>query len=197
MDRQIIQSRPCVECGRDFALSKQYYDRDSNSPDGFRAACKLCRAGEMKGAMDAKLAEKIKDLDEQSLRALDRIADKGSDTPHIAEVYNAIMDLFGGAPGYAERLKAQYLAAPPGSFLRTRMLELIYKMSKEVTTTGMATVTHDMLTNEELEVLHKQAIEQMTPKIRNKQNVENPPKLELDDLEICDQEYIDESPEGE
>lgn len=197
MDHQISQSRPCVECGRDFPLSKQYYDRDNNSPDGFRPVCKLCRAGVMKEAMDAKLAQKIKQLDDQSLEALNRVADKGSDTPHIAEVYNSIMDLFGGAPGYAERLKAQYLAAPPGSFLRTRMLELIYKMSKEVTVTGMATVTHDMLTNEELEILHKQAIEQMTPKLRVQQQ---PPKLESDDSEIEGQEYTDDeeqSTEGE
>lgn len=190
MNHQFLQSRPCVECGRDYPLSKEYYNRDNNSPDGFRAVCKLCRAGVAKEAMDAKLAEKIKQLDDQSLEALDRVADKGSDTPHIAEAYNCIMDLFGGAPGYAERLKAQYLAAPPGSFLRTRMLELIYKMSKEVTTTGMATVTHEMLTTEELEKMHQDMIEGMTKKLRVQQP--EPPKLTSDDSEIEDQEYTDE-----
>ena len=51
-------------------------------------------------------------------------------TPHLLEIFEEVVRVFGGSKGYAHHVMAQYLSASPGGMIRQRILDIIYQMTK-------------------------------------------------------------------
>jgi len=145
-------------CGQDYPSTSDYFDRDSSKEDGLRSVCKLCRADEYDQRQKMALDERIKMIDEASLRLIDKLARSGSDVPHMAELYQRIMEAFDGVGGYAAHFMAQYLSAAPGSSIREKMLNHIMKLGIKVSESGHAQIPVELMTDEDLQIeLSKQA----------------------------------------
>jgi len=111
----------------------------------FGNTCKKCKE---KAHRQAK-------LDEMEAQAADLWIDGaqsgGSSLPHTAELLECIMENFGGVRGFSNMLMKQYIDAPPGSRMRTSMLESITRLVVKAAETGGTAKPVSLMTDEELE----------------------------------------------
>lgn len=107
--------------------------------------CKICRT---------KLRQKHK-MERMETRAchafIENARTGGSDVPHISEVLESVLRLFGGSDGFAGALVAQFYAAPPGGRLRTQILESIVRLTAKVADSGATRAPAALMSDEDLE----------------------------------------------
>jgi len=149
------------ECGHDLPATSDYFDRDESKDDGLRTVCKACRSLEGERREQKQMDDRIKKLDEGALHLLDSLARSGSEIPHVAEVYQRLMEVFDGAGGYAAHFMAQYLMATPGSSTRTKMLELIMRIGFKVSEMGNAQLPVEMMHDEDLQLVFDKGAKRM------------------------------------
>jgi hypothetical protein len=150
-------TKTCMgECGHDLPATSDYFDRDESKADKLRTVCKACRVMERERAENKLIDARITQLDKGALKLLDTLTRSGSDIPHIAEVYQRLMDVYEGAGGYAAHFMAQYLMAKPGSTTRTKMLEMMMRIAIKVSESGAAKVPIELLGDEDLEIVLEQ-----------------------------------------
>lgn len=154
-----LAMRDCDSCGMSLPLTATMFDRDNSDAQGFKRICKQCRSEQRQKRADKELDERITQFDKKSLALLDRAVAEGSDIPHIGEIFENVIRLVGGVGGFAGHLVAQMLATKIGSKERSAILKLIVTMAERVTESGVATVRLDMLTDEDLEKLHRKKLE--------------------------------------
>jgi hypothetical protein len=152
-------------CGRDLPATADYFDRDATRDDGLRSICKECRANERLLAKQDALDDRIKILDEKSVQMIELLTRTGSDLPHIAEVYQRVMEVYEGAGGFAAHFMAQYLSCKPGSTTRTKMLELVVRLSTKVSESGAAQIPLELMTDEDLQVAFEKGVKRYIPRI--------------------------------
>ena len=138
-------------CGLDLPATVDYFDRDESKPDGMRQICKSCRAETRMVSERKQVDERIRKIDDASLKLLDQIAKSGSNVPHCAELYQRIVEVFEGAGGFAMHFMAQYLSCRPGSAQRTKMLETVLRLSMKVSDSGAAQVPVELMNDEDLQ----------------------------------------------
>lgn len=146
--------KTCREgCGRVCELQNaaEFFDVDVKLADGFKTTCKECRARKRQTKQIEERAANRSRVDKKILKLLKRMEFGGSDIPHIAEILANIMKLAGGPRGFAMMLMDTLVQAPPGSAVRQRILGQILNLSQAVTQTGTASISEDLLTDEELE----------------------------------------------
>jgi hypothetical protein len=91
-------------------------------------------------------------IEEQARLLFTRGASRGGENvPHVSEVLERIMTLFGGSGGFASMLVKQYYDAPPGSATRTKMLEAITKLTVQTSEMGASKKPLELWTDDELE----------------------------------------------
>lgn len=91
-------------------------------------------------------------IEEQARRLFTRGASRGGENvPHVSEVLERVMTLFGGSGGFASMLVKQYYDAPPGSATRTKMLEAITKLTVQTSEMGASKKPLELWTDDELE----------------------------------------------
>ena len=91
-------------------------------------------------------------IEEQARRLFTRGASRGGENvPHVSEVLERVMSLFGGSGGFASMLVKQYYDAPPGSATRTKMLEAITKLTVQTSEMGASKKPLELWTDDELE----------------------------------------------
>jgi hypothetical protein len=94
----------------------------------------------------------VEKLDEASLTMLDTLlSGRGSDVPHIVELYQRIIEIFDGVGGFAQHYMVNYLSAKPGSMIRQRMLDQVFKIAIKVSEEGMAQAPIDLMLDEDVQ----------------------------------------------
>lgn len=145
----------CNKCQGEFPITAYYFDRDQQEPTGYRKTCKVCRKGEGKRLGDLELAETVSRVDKMALRLLEKAIGeigRGSNIPHVGEVFEEMMQIMGGAKGYATRVALAIMSAPAGSNQQMKGLSIVKDFAIKATDTGAAKKPVDLLTDEELEL---------------------------------------------
>lgn len=144
----------CDKCRSDLPRNAYYYHRDAQEPSGFRKTCNTCRKKKEKRIGDLEISTAVERYDKMALRLLEKAAaaQSGSNIPHVAEVFERLMEMAGGATGFAQHVWLTFLAAPPGSQQRVKLLSLIKDFGIKTTDTGAAKKPVEMLDDEELEL---------------------------------------------
>lgn len=138
------------DCGMELPKTASYFDRDNQTTDGFKKICKQCRSEQRRKKEDVDVAEAVKKIDRASLILLEKSARSGSDVPHMAELYQRLMEVFNGPSGFSQHFMAQYLAAEAGGSTRQKMLDAMIRMSQKVSESGAAQKSLEDLTDEDL-----------------------------------------------
>jgi len=150
--------RTCSLCNIELPLTASYFDRKRDAPDGFRSECKQCRKEKReKGNRDDGQLIDPND-DDASAKAMRRLKRSlmnapanESRLPHQAEIYERLMDLAGGASGFAELYMASVLAAPVGSINRQKGLDAILRLGIKVSEDGQANQRIEDMSQEDIE----------------------------------------------
>ena len=155
----------CTSCGiqKD---TEENFDRDAQRADGFRDTCRDCRAEQR---IQAKLerdenanSQRIQEMEQQNLEALDSLSSGGAFNPHSEELAEALMIPFGGVNGFAKNIYATYLCAPPGSARRVKILDMVVKLIQANSRMELDERKIDLLNDKDIEkVFEEQATRYM------------------------------------
>jgi hypothetical protein len=89
---------------------------------------------------------------------------------HIAEIFEALLSMFGGATGYAESMMSDYVSAAPGSIQRIQMHKVMQSYASKVTDSGAAKLPIESMDDEQLQVeVDKRAKMQLRLMVQNGQ----------------------------
>lgn len=142
----------CVgPCGHDLPLNEMFFDRDNSRTTGFKNVCKDCRAAERQEKEREQIDERIKKLEKAALLSLDTMLSTGSDIPHMAEMYQRLIEAFGGIGNFAAHFMANYLVAKPGSLQRMKMLETIVRLGTKVSESNAAQIPLELMSDEDVQ----------------------------------------------
>ncbi len=114
--------------------------------------CPECLRIQAQKRVVAKEEATLAGIEEQARRLFTRGASRGGENvPHVSEVLERVMTLFGGSGGFASMLVKQYYDAPPGSATRTKMLEAITKLTVQTSEMGASKKPLELWSDDELE----------------------------------------------
>lgn len=74
-----------------------------------------------------------------------------SGAPHTAELTERLYDKFGGPDGFANAVYDHFLQTEAGSMTRSRVLEMVVRLTQENTKAGGAKKPLELMTEEELQ----------------------------------------------
>jgi hypothetical protein len=137
-------------CQTELPLDEEHWDRDASRASGFRAYCKGCRAEARKLKRQMTVDQRVQLLDKAAMREIGRMANGGTDIPHAAELFQAIVRLMGGVQGVSKHYVSNMLSAPAGSQTRERMLTQVVKLGQFVTQEGAADTPPELMSDEDL-----------------------------------------------
>jgi len=130
----------------------------------------------------------MESLEKESVSTFLKAASKGGENvPHISELLERTMTLFGGSGGFAQALVKQFFDATPGSAARTRILETLTKLTVQTSEMGASKKPLELWSDEELEGELNQRLETMaatwrvidaTPEQPELQRIESTPEPE-------------------
>jgi hypothetical protein len=144
----------CDKCQSELPVTAYYFDRDAQEPSGFRKTCKVCRKNKEKRVKDLEISAAVEQFDKMALNMLAKASSVrgGANIPHVAECFEQLMYLAGGASGFAQHVWYTFLSAPPGSQQRVKILTLMKDFAVKTTDSGAAKKPLDMMTEEELKI---------------------------------------------
>ena len=146
-----MQTKHCSECMSELPLDALHFDRDNNTADGFRSECKVCRSEIRHQERQRKVDERLLKLDGNLVRMLTGALDANyTKLPHIAELWEAGIGIFGGPRGFMEHMLGTYLSSKPGSKERVKILEMMLRLGTKVTESGATKVPTELLSDEDL-----------------------------------------------
>lgn len=165
-----VAIRTCIRCGVEKPETDEYYDRDESKESGFRATCKDCRAEARRLANIKKtqLPEMIEQLDARAMDLIVALSDSKLNInllPHIANVVEDLMAVFGGTAGLAQRMMANYIAAPAGSQTRQRYESMVMKAIDKMNDAGVGQKPVESMSDEELQKLWDQHAKRVVAKV--------------------------------
>lgn len=138
-------SRQCEKCSKVYDLTPKYFPRVPGTQSTFQLVCKKCK----------KEIARRKQLDKLESQAVDafvgRVVSGGANVPHTAELLESLMNYFGGVNGFAGMAMKQYWDSPPGSRMRSSILEMIVKLASKNTEQGGARKPIQLYSEDELE----------------------------------------------
>lgn len=160
----------CDTCGDERPLTDKWFRRlepsrvnSSIGVNGFYRTCRKCRRKQklayIAQAKDAKEQEAIErhvywlaKLKGKQLSAVQHVISgtRSEQIHHIAEIYEALMNMFGGPVGYAESLMSDYISAKEGSVQRMQLHKVIQSYAAKVTESGAAKMPIEHMSEEEL-----------------------------------------------
>ena len=139
------KDRQCISCQRVKSLTPKYWRRYGGENGDFKTTCKACE-------QKARASRRMDRIERKAVdHMLASVAIGGSNIPHTAEMLESIMHYFGGANGFASMLLKQYFESPPGSRIRTSVLEMIVRLAAKNTEQGGAKKPIQLYSEEELE----------------------------------------------
>jgi len=161
------ETQVCSECGLEQPLTEESYDRDKHRENGFRAVCKTCRSlqRQLAHAQDTGIEELLRNLDQRTTSLLMEISKKPNLDlnllPHIANVCEELMKVWGGPQGLAQRMMANYIAARPGSQMRFNYEREALAIIKLMNEQGIGQKPIESLSDEELQKLMLQNVQRL------------------------------------
>lgn len=142
----------CTICQDTLPLDAIHFTRDRASADGFRDECRTCRSEQRKQERKGDIDERLQALDKAALNMIQMVANHDfSRVPHVAEVFECLMRVFGGPQGFAEHYMGTYLSAKPGSQQRIKLLSTVTMLANQATQSGAVQVPKEYLSDEDLE----------------------------------------------
>lgn len=100
----------------------------------------------------ARKEKTMESLEKESVSTFLKAASKGGENvPHISELLERTMTLFGGSGGFAQALVKQFFDATPGSAARTRILETLTKLTVQTSEMGASKKPLELWSDAELE----------------------------------------------
>lgn len=143
-----MDEKPCKACGAMTPLEEFAFDRRGNR--GTR--CRTCRASHQAKKANTRKQRTLEDIEKAAVDLFRKGAGTGGENvPHVSEVLERVMGLFGGSSGFASALVKQYFDAPPGSATRTKMLETITRLTAQASELGATKKPLEFWTDAELE----------------------------------------------
>lgn len=137
--------KQCTECKLILPDTTKYFSNKPGCSHARQAICKKCRKSLARKAQMAKIEAKAIDM------FVGRSISGGINIPHTAEMLEAMMANFGGVHGFAAIAMKQYWDAPPGSRIRSGVLEMVTKLAAQNTEQGGAKKPISLYSEEELE----------------------------------------------
>ena len=143
-----MDEKPCKACG---ALTPiEEFAFNSQGKRGTR--CRTCRASHQAKKANTRKQRTLEDIEKAAVDLFRKGAGTGGENvPHVSEVLERVMGLFGGSSGFASALVKQYFDAPPGSATRTKMLETITRLTAQASELGATKKPLEFWTDAELE----------------------------------------------
>lgn len=142
----------CTQCMKTLPQTPSYFHKDASTESGYKEVCIDCRKKKQEKEHNEELVSKVEALDKGALRFLDIATQRDANrVPHLAELFEQMMHVFGGADGLAKHYLSNYLAAPAGGQVRQRMLDRLIGMGQKVSELGAAQVPLDLIPEDELE----------------------------------------------
>ncbi len=145
----------CDSCGVMRPIAE--FVPDESSRDGLGTTCKYCTKEEVILSEKREMDERLQRFEEQSLAVLEAITlaprHEAAKSPHLANLLEDVVEVFGGTVGYARHLYALYLGAKPGSTVRMRCLEVIERFTKEASAQGYVERPLSTMTDDEIDKL--------------------------------------------
>ena len=140
--------KPCRICGASTPLEEFAFN--SEGKRGNR--CRTCRASHQAKKAKARKQRTLEGIEKAAVDLFRKgAAAGGENVPHVSEVLERVMGLFGGSGGFASALVKQYFDAPPGSATRTKMLETITRLTAQASELGATKKPLEFWTDAELE----------------------------------------------
>ena len=143
-----MDTKPCNGCGAATPLDEFAITREGNR--GTR--CRTCRAAHQAKKAVKRQERTLDDIEKAAIDLFRKGASAGGENvPHVSEVLERVMTLFGGSGGFASAMVKQYFDAAPGSATRTKMLETITKLTAQASELGATKKPLEFWTDAELE----------------------------------------------
>ncbi len=159
-------------CGKELPKNSDWFDRDRSKEDGFKSWCKKCRAERREVQKLKEHAELFKALDAGVIANLCKAGPGGSLTPHQLEFYQYVTALLGGSQGAAMQWAANFIAAPPGSSIREKMLSNYQKLMISCSGDGKVSPPPELMSDEDLNAAIARDEERMR---RNEERLKSEP----------------------
>jgi hypothetical protein len=139
------KDRQCIVCQHVKTLNEKNFQRYGGKDGDWKTVCRSCQG-------KARRQRRMDRIEKKAVsHMLDAAAIGGANIPHTAELLEAILHYFGGTNGFAALLLKQYFESPPGSRIRTSVLEMIVRLASKNTEQGGAKKPIQLYSEEELE----------------------------------------------
>lgn len=132
-------------------LNREEFDADSSKSDGLRSWCKQCRKKKEISNEFEQIAKVVQSIEAPILATLGSAQSGGTNIPHQLQVIEGIVGLMGGIDGFVAFYVAQIMAAPPGSQIRERMLNTIWRAIQLTSDDARVQKPRHLQSDEELE----------------------------------------------
>jgi hypothetical protein len=142
--------KTCNSCGAEKPLDDEHFHKDVGSDDGFRNVCKVCRNEQQAVERDAQADAAFKRLEERGIQQLQVIAEGGSRVPHAAEVYEAIMEAFGGPRLFGQQMAACFFHPGTSQAVKAKLLMGVVGLARGVSDSGVIARDLDSYSDEDL-----------------------------------------------
>lgn len=138
----------CTQCGGTFPESGF-----GKTDAGHRTKwCTRCLHEKREEKIAKRQERTLDEIEAAALKVFTKAAATGGENvPHVSELLERVMQLFGGSGGFATTLAKQYFDAAPGSATRTKMLESIVKLTTSVSEQGASKKPLELWSDSELE----------------------------------------------
>ena len=187
-----MDTKVCTECEKTLPIEEFELTEAGNR----RERCVPCIKTRTKRLAQQRRERTMESLEEESVSTFLKAASKGGENvPHISELLERKMTLFGGSGGFAQALVKQFFDATPGSAARTRILETLTKLTVQTSEMGASKKPLELWSDDELEGELNKRLETMAATWRVIDAT--PEKPELHRLESTPEpEEYDTIPEG-
>jgi hypothetical protein len=139
------KDKQCIVCQHVKSLTEKNFRRYGGKDGDWKTVCRSCEG-------KAQRQRKLDKIEKKAVsHMLDAAAIGGANIPHTAEMLEAILHYFGGTNGFAALLLKQYFESPPGSRIRTSVLEMIVRLASKNTEQGGAKKPIQLYSEDELE----------------------------------------------
>ena len=158
-----MSDKVCHQCGGTFPAEQ--FGRTETG--GLTKWCNGCRQERQAGRAIKRQEKTLDDIEKAALQVFTRgAATGGENVPHVSELLERTIQLFGGSNGFASAIVKQFFDAAPGSATRTKLLETITKLTVNVSEQGASKKPLELWTDEELEAELDQRLEKIASSFR-------------------------------
>lgn len=145
-------------CGRILPATLENFPRNTERNCGVDRMCDECWFAKKRHLLSCNRDQMLAKFKEAGLKLIQGELQGTGDVPHSAHLVQALYDCCGGVRGYATMLMDQYVNSKEGSYGRTRILELIARLTVSNAAQGGAKKPVELMSDDELAERRKELI---------------------------------------